>query len=356
MDNPDRFCTSVLSEKLTDPVFQSALQLVRGTLAVDAGRLVDSDQVIVFVQQRFRWQHKIAEASRLHDPDLDDITIFYCSRGNPHHGAVNGTASAIDNPPRLRFADPLKHQGHNLIKPLSRQIFSKLASFDHDCGSTLIWRPIQINFAVASEKAFCYPVPPMCTPSSPSLPLLRGPVPLSHLILRQFLNQGDRAVDATCGNGNDTLLLAELVGEQGQVWGFDVQPQAIEATRAKVDTGGFGSRVSLILAGHEEMEQHLNEPLQGVVFNLGYLPGSDRTVITRPETTGAALQQALKLLAPGGIIAVTIYPGHGGGANERRIVDGWASRIEPRAFHVWRMAQVNVQSDAPYFILIQRSR
>lgn len=190
---------------------------------------------------------------------------------------------------------------------------------------------------------------------STPIPLLRGPVPLSHLILRRFLHPGDRAVDATCGNGNDTLLLAELVGPQGRVWGFDIQEQAIQATRQRLDQAGLGDRVELILAGHEAMAGHAQAPLKAVVFNLGYLPGSDRSIITRPETTGEALEQALAMLAPGGVVAVTVYPGHGGGASERRVVDGWAYRLPPQSFHTWRMGQVNVMSDAPYFILVQRS-
>lgn len=195
---------------------------------------------------------------------------------------------------------------------------------------------------------------PLIAPASQ--PLLRGPVPLAHQMLGALLHDGDRAVDATCGNGNDTLLLARLVGPSGMVWGFDVQDAAIEATGRKLADAGCGDRVRLVCAGHEELCRHVTGQVQGVVFNLGYLPGSDRTIITRPETTGVALEQALTLLTPGGIVTVTVYPGHDGGAGERRIVDGWAARLSASEYHAWRMGQVNVPSDAPYFILVQKSR
>lgn len=187
------------------------------------------------------------------------------------------------------------------------------------------------------------------------IPLLRGPVPLSHLTLRRFVRPGDTVIDATCGNGNDTLLLAELVGPEGKVWAFDIQDEAITQTARKLADAGMSERVALIGASHENMREHVNGRVTAVLFNLGYLPGSDRTVITHPATTGAALEQSLEFLEPGGIVAVTVYPGHNGGRDERRTVDGWATQLDHRSFHAWRMGQVNVTVDAPYFILVQKT-
>lgn len=193
------------------------------------------------------------------------------------------------------------------------------------------------------------------TPDAPhDIPLLRGPVPLAHLLLRHFVRPGDRAVDATCGNGNDTLLLAELVGTGGKVWGFDIQREAIGNTARKLAASGLTERVTLIDGGHETMAERIDAPLNAVVFNLGYLPGGDRSVITRPETTGAALEQAAALLAPSGVVTLTIYPGHGGGGEERRLVEEWAATLRAPLFHVWRMGQINAAADAPYLILVQK--
>ncbi|MBC7963308.1 MAG: class I SAM-dependent methyltransferase [Steroidobacteraceae bacterium] len=195
----------------------------------------------------------------------------------------------------------------------------------------------------------------MTTPSNSEIPLLRGPVALSHLLMRSFVRPGDKAVDATCGNGHDTLLLAALTGSQGHVWGFDIQQQAIAETARKLVEAGLGGQVTLLHSGHEELATHLAGPVRMVLFNLGYLPGGDRTLITRPETTAIALLQSLELLAAGGVVLVTIYPGHDGGDEERQAVDGWAAALDPRKFHSWHMGQLNVAADAPYCIIVQKS-
>jgi len=188
-----------------------------------------------------------------------------------------------------------------------------------------------------------------------TIPALRGPVPLSHLFLHSFLRNGDSAVDATCGNGHDTLQLARLVGARGHVWGFDIQEQAITETARRVAEAGLSSRITLQQRGHEELADHVTGPLQVVLFNLGYRPGGDRSIITRPDTTGSALEQALGLLAAGGIVVVTVYPGHDGGAEEQSTVERWAARLDPRTHHCWRMGQTNVTPEAPYLLLVQRA-
>lgn len=192
------------------------------------------------------------------------------------------------------------------------------------------------------------------TALTPPITPLRGPVPLAHLLLPTLLHSGNRVVDATCGNGHDTLLLAQLVGDSGHVWGFDIQEPAIRETSRRVNEAGLHERVTLLHCGHQELNSHVAAPLHAVLFNLGYLPGSDRTIITRPDSTLAALTQALALLAPGGIIMVTIYPGHDGGSSEQQQVEAWAAAHEPRSCHCWRMGQINVSASAPYLLLIQK--
>jgi SAM-dependent methyltransferase len=190
--------------------------------------------------------------------------------------------------------------------------------------------------------------------TAPDIPLLRGPVPLSHLLLQRFVHPGDRVVDATCGNGHDTLLLAELVGPRGRVWAFDIQQEALDATAARlVEAGGFDT-VGLLHCGHEHMAERCPGPVKAVVFNLGYLPGGDRTVVTRPESTRAGLEQSLEILEPGGIVLTTLYPGHEGGEQERIVLEARLAQLPPAGFHVWRMGQINVPTTAPYVILIQK--
>lgn len=194
----------------------------------------------------------------------------------------------------------------------------------------------------------------MTDSSLSTIPALRGPVPLSHLFLHSFVREGYNAVDATCGNGHDTLLLARLVGVRGHVWGFDIQRQAVEETGRRLAEADLLGRVTLLPVGHEGVAEHVAVPLQVVLFNLGYLPGGDRSIITRPDTTRIALEQSLNLLAAGGVVIVTVYPGHDGGSVEQTAVEKLAAGLDPRAFHCWRMGQTNVTPEAPYLLLVQK--
>ena len=190
----------------------------------------------------------------------------------------------------------------------------------------------------------------------PDIALLRGPVPLAHLFIDRFVHAGDQVIDATCGNGHDTLRLAELVGPGGRVWAFDIQQAAIDETAARLAKAGLSERVVLIHAGHETMAACCRAPVTAVMFNLGYRPGGDRDLITRPASTLTGMEQALELLAAGGILTLTIYPGHAGGAEERAALEQRLSRLSAQDFHVWRMGQMNVPVDAPYSMLIQKVR
>lgn len=194
----------------------------------------------------------------------------------------------------------------------------------------------------------------MCR-SQTAIPALRGPVSLIHLILRQFVQPGNRVVDATCGNGKDTLLLAELVGETGQVWAFDIQPEALSRTKQRLAEACLAERVNLLAMGHELMATQVTMPVNAVVFNLGWLPGGDRATVTAPATTLPALDSALQLLAPGGLLAITCYPGHAGGDTETDAVLAWSVGLAANHFHVWRMRQQNVATGAPFCLLIQKT-
>jgi len=183
---------------------------------------------------------------------------------------------------------------------------------------------------------------------------LDGAVGFSHLFLRQVVRPGDRVIDATCGRGRDTLFLAELVGATGEVWAFDVQEEALAETAGRV-SAGCSPWVRLVHAGHECLSAYVREPVRAVVFNLGYLPGNSAGLVTRPETTLAALDQSLQLLLPGGMIVLAIYTGHQGGEEEAAHVDAWARSLASREFNVWRSRQLNRSDAAPYVVMVGKA-
>ena len=184
---------------------------------------------------------------------------------------------------------------------------------------------------------------------------LRGTTALAHLFLREVVRPGDRVVDATCGNGHDTLFLAQLVGSGGKVWGFDIQEKAITATAASLEGAGCREWVELCHIGHEQLTTFVSGPVAVVVFNLGYLPGGDKGCVTRSGGTVAALGQALKLLASGGRICISLYTGHPGGMEEAEAVENWSAGLSPREYHVWCSRQMNRSSGAPYLIMVEKA-
>jgi SAM-dependent methyltransferase len=184
---------------------------------------------------------------------------------------------------------------------------------------------------------------------------LYGAVPLLHFFLKGRVGEGARVVDATCGNGQDTLLLAELVGSTGRVWAFDIQAEALTRTGERLAAAGLASRVTLVPAGHERLAGFVTEPLQAVIFNLGYLPAGDRAVRTAAETTVAALQQAAALLMSGGFILAAVYTGHDGGEEEWQALREWSAALPAHEFNVWQARQLNRSEAAPFLVVVEKS-
>ena len=178
------------------------------------------------------------------------------------------------------------------------------------------------------------------------------PTARAHRALAAVLRPGDLAIDATAGNGHDTVFLAEHVGETGRILAFDIQPEAIAATRARITDGGLASRVTLLLASHAAMAEHAAPgSAAAIVFNLGYLPGADHTIITRTPETLAALGQAFTILKPGGLLAIVCYPGHPGGDEESAAVLEWSTCHSPEVIR-----REDTLRPAPFLILVQKTR
>lgn len=141
----------------------------------------------------------------------------------------------------------------------------------------------------------------------------------AHQWLKEYLSKGNLTVDATCGNGHDTLFLAEQVGVSGKVFAYDIQSVAINATDEKLLAANLHTQVQFFNHSHEYLEKDLlsyKGKIQAIIFNLGYLPGGDKNITTNTESTLNSIKQAFNLLKTGGILCVTSYPGHPEGAHE----------------------------------------
>lgn len=187
---------------------------------------------------------------------------------------------------------------------------------------------------------------------------LDGILPFARKLLEKAVTEGNIAVDATLGNGHDTLYLANLVGSNGHVFGFDIQKQAIETSISKIRENGFEDRVTLFHSGHENLAtlipSEYHGKLAGAIFNLGYLPGSDKSVTTTPSTTISALDQLMNLLQPGGIIVIVIYHGHEQGKFERDHLIDYTISLDQNKAHVLQYQFINQKNNPPFIIAIEK--
>lgn len=183
-------------------------------------------------------------------------------------------------------------------------------------------------------------------------------LPFAKVLLKKSVSEGDVVVDATVGNGHDTVFLAELVGETGKVYGFDVQEQAIATTKERLKQQDLLERVVLFQNGHEHLAASIppgeHEKITGAVFNLGFLPGSDKTVVTQAETTIRAINQLLEIMASEGIIVLVIYHGHEGGAAERDALLKHCSQLDQKTAHVLQYQFINQQHNPPFIVAIEK--
>ena len=172
-----------------------------------------------------------------------------------------------------------------------------------------------------------------------------------HEFLRRTVKPGDFCIDATAGKGRDTALLCRLTGKAGRVLAFDIQEEAIRQTRALLEAEGLSAEV--VLDSHANLEQYA-EPgtVDCVVFNFGRLPGGDPSIFTRSDTSVAALEAALRLMKPGGVIAIALYYGGANGYGERDAVMTWLETLDDRKFSVLRCDWANRRNDPPVPIFI----
>ena len=177
-------------------------------------------------------------------------------------------------------------------------------------------------------------------------------------LIRDALHPGDIAIDATVGNGHDTLFLAEQVGSSGRVYGFDIQQAAMDSTREKFQQAHKPECLTLIHVSHAVMDENVPTQYHGkinaIMFNLGYLPGGDKSVITLTDSTLKALTIASRIFSPNGIITLLAYPGHQGGDQETDQVKNWCEQLNPDQFNVSIIYSAEHKESAPRLFVIRK--
>jgi 16S rRNA C1402 N4-methylase RsmH len=178
-----------------------------------------------------------------------------------------------------------------------------------------------------------------------------------HQHLQKIIQHGDTLIDATAGNGHDTLFLAQCVGKAGRIFAFDVQQQALKSAQTHLQQHHITTPVTWINAGHEQMLKHIPQTLHGqikaITFNLGYLPHTDKSITTCPHTTLPALKASLSLLKSGGTLSVLAYTGHDGGRDEAEAVKAWAETLH-NDFDINITIPQNTKFSPPEWVCIQK--
>ena len=183
-------------------------------------------------------------------------------------------------------------------------------------------------------------------------------LPFARALLEKAITPGDSAVDGTLGNGHDTVMLANLVGEHGHIFGFDIQETAVVNSQLRIKENGLEDRVTFYQIGHEHIKESIPRGYHGeitaAIFNLGYLPGGDKSIVTQPETTISAIDQLMDIMAPEGIIILVVYHGHPEGAVERDILLQYVRNIDQKKAHVLQYNFINQANQPPFIIAIEK--
>lgn len=185
--------------------------------------------------------------------------------------------------------------------------------------------------------------------------MLKGIIPFAHSLLEKSISEGDYVADATCGNGNDSLFLSTLVGQEGKVYAFDIQTAAITNTKELLQQHKR-ENVQLIHDSHAHVDKYIkqDESLAAAVFNLGYLPRSDKTIITQPHSTITAIEKLLPLLKKNGLLILVVYSGHSGGKEEKEAVLRFTSSLDQKQYFVLKYQFINLINEPPFVLAIEK--
>ena len=176
-------------------------------------------------------------------------------------------------------------------------------------------------------------------------------------IAKGFLNQANIKEDSvladfTMGNGHDTLYLCSLV-PKGKVYAFDIQKEALENTRARLDEAGVTADANLILDSHANAKKYIDGTIDAGMFNLGYRPGGNKSVHTMRESTLPAVRDAVDMLKKGGILVISVYPGHDEGRIEGEMLLEMLAEYDKKLYCVSHFHLVN-SPDAPFVIAVEK--
>lgn len=179
-------------------------------------------------------------------------------------------------------------------------------------------------------------------------------IPFAHDLVKDYISKGSIVIDATCGNGNDSLYIAQLLYNTGHLYCFDIQQKAIDNTNHLLSSNNFNN-FTMIKDSHVNFNKYIEKDVQLIIYNLGYLPNDNKKITTKFDTTIQSLKVGLEILIQNGIIILVIYPGHTEGAIEADEIEKFVSNLTVKKYDVIKYKILNADK-SPYVIAIKKKR
>lgn len=175
---------------------------------------------------------------------------------------------------------------------------------------------------------------------------------LSHIFIQSLTDGIGIYIDATAGNGNDTLFIAKMLKEDGFLYSFDISDKAIFNTQKLLCDNNINSdNIKIIHDSHENIDKYIvDKKIKAVMFNLGYLPGSDKNTATKAKSTICALENILNMIADKGVVTICSYVGHDGGEEDRE-VRSYLLSLDKKTYEISKTEMIK-REDAPVLYLI----
>lgn len=183
-----------------------------------------------------------------------------------------------------------------------------------------------------------------------------SPVQVVHQLLLERIRTARILVDATAGNGHDTLFLALNSPGNAKIFAFDIQAVAIENTQRLLWGNQQAGKVQLIHDSHTRLADYVQEKADVILFNLGYLPRGNKTITTCSNHTMSAVKTSLQKLNPNGSLGVVAYPGHAAGALEAEALAEYLQSLPTAEFSVVCIKMFNHQANVPIAYIVEKLR
>ncbi|MDO5724690.1 MAG: class I SAM-dependent methyltransferase [Tissierellia bacterium] len=177
---------------------------------------------------------------------------------------------------------------------------------------------------------------------------------LAKFYIESYIKPSSKVLDLTLGNGKDALNLVNAIGDDGTFYGFDIQNEAIEKSRKLLESSKSKPKIILINECHSKVRDIITENIDFAIMNLGFMPGGDKTIITKPKTTIKCIECVLKLMSAGAFFVISSYIGHDGGDIEQKEIDILLKNINQKDFNIIKFTFHNQKNSPAIFYSIER--